>query len=162
MAPILHGLEGVAAALHHHNRTPGAGQTRVREALVRELRSMSEAGRAPLAVDLLLDAAVQVPLSVVHEMEAAAGALLRLTRRPTGHAIWHDFQTAFWERYGTGTLVPLSEVLDPAAGLGLPAEYPGSVMSALRRRPPNETDGCSRSPGRPWSTAAAKSSSPTT
>ncbi|MEU1217147.1 thiopeptide-type bacteriocin biosynthesis protein [Streptomyces sp. NPDC005790] len=63
-------------------------------------------------------------------MEAAAGALLRLTRRPTGHAVWHDFQTAFWERYGTGVLVPLSEVLDPAAGLGFPAEYPGSVMSA--------------------------------
>ncbi|MFJ8754592.1 lantibiotic dehydratase [Streptomyces sp. NPDC102441] len=130
VAPILHGLEGVAAALDHHNRTPGAGQTRMREALVRELRAMSDAGRAPLAVDLLLDAAVQVPLGVVHEMEAAAGALLRLTRRPTGHAIWHDFQTAFWERYGVGTLVPLSEVLDPAAGLGLPAEYPGSVMSA--------------------------------
>ncbi|WP_325748079.1 lantibiotic dehydratase [Streptomyces sp.] len=129
-APILHGLEDVAAALHHHNRAPGTGQTRMRETLVRELRTLSDAGRAPLAVDLLLDATVQVPLSVVREMEAAAGALLRLTRRPTGHAIWHDFQTAFWERYGTGTLVPLSEVLDPAAGLGFPAEYPGSMMSA--------------------------------
>ncbi|MFJ8173642.1 lantibiotic dehydratase [Streptomyces sp. NPDC094473] len=129
VAPVLHGLERVAAALHHHNRTPGAGQTRMREALVRELRIMSDAGRAPLAVDLLLDSAVTVPLSVAREMEAAATALLRLTRRPTGHAIWHDFQTAFWERYGAGTLVPLSEVLDPAAGLGFPAEYPGSVMS---------------------------------
>ncbi|MEU9063965.1 lantibiotic dehydratase [Streptomyces sp. NPDC048430] len=31
VAPVLHGLEGVAAALHHHNRAPGAGQTRMRE-----------------------------------------------------------------------------------------------------------------------------------
>ncbi|MFE7751383.1 lantibiotic dehydratase [Streptomyces sp. NPDC057428] len=129
VAPILRGLEGAAAALRHHNRTPTAGQTRLRNTLVRELRVMSDAGRAPLAVDLLLDSSVQVPFGVVREMEAAATTLLRLTRRPTGHAIWHDFQTAFWERYGTGTLVPLSEVLDPAAGLGFPAEYPGSVMS---------------------------------
>ncbi|MGW1887768.1 lantibiotic dehydratase [Streptomyces sp. NPDC001970] len=129
VAPVLRDLEAVAAAVHHHNRTAGSGQARLRDALARQLRSMSDAGRAPLAVDLLLDSAVEFPVSVAREMETAADALLRLTRRPAGHAIWHDYQTAFWERYGTGTLVPLTELLDPAAGLGFPADYPGSVMT---------------------------------
>ncbi|MEU6708630.1 lantibiotic dehydratase [Streptomyces wuyuanensis] len=128
-AAILRDLEAVAAALRHHNAIPGPGQARPREALTRKLRAMSEAGRAPLAVDLMLDADVEIPHSVAHEMEAAAGALLRLTRRPSGHGIWRDYQMAFWERYGVGTLVPLREVVDPAAGLGFPAEYPGSIMT---------------------------------
>ncbi|WP_351230059.1 lantibiotic dehydratase [Streptomyces sp. NPDC002133] len=128
-AAVLRDLEAVAAAVRYHNDTPGQGQARPREALTRQLRTMSDAGRAPLAVDLLLDATVEIPVSVAREMEAAAGALLRLTRRPAGHGVWHDYQTVFWERYGTGTLVPLREVLDPAAGIGFPAEYPGSTMA---------------------------------
>lgn len=61
-------------------------------------------------------------------MERAASALLRLTRQPAGEAAWRDFHAAFQDRYGTGTLVPLAEVVDPDAGLGYPAGYPGSVL----------------------------------
>src|SRR5262249_55481469 len=42
------------------------------------------------------------------------------------------YWAAFVDRYGTGTLVPLAEVLDPDAGLGYPAGYRGGVL------PPSE------------------------
>src|SRR6266545_633706 len=97
--------------------------------VTRRMRQMSAAGRTPLAVDLLLDCDVRLPIHVVEEMARAAGALLRLTRQPTGWPAWRDYHAAFCDRYGTGTLVPVTEVVDPDAGLGYPAGYPGSVLS---------------------------------
>ncbi|MER6072762.1 lantibiotic dehydratase [Streptomyces sp. NPDC001817] len=129
-AEVLHKLEAVRHAEHEHNRCPESAQGPAREKLATRLRGLSDAGRSPLAVDLLLDAEVRIPESVAHEMERAADVLLRLTRRPTGQGVWKEYQVAFWERYGTGTLVPVKEVIDPASGLGYPAEYPGSRMTA--------------------------------
>ncbi|WP_406308085.1 lantibiotic dehydratase [Streptomyces griseoaurantiacus] len=130
VAQVLHELEAVQRAVHEHNRLPADRQEPQRRALGARLRRLSDAGRSPLAVDLLLDAEARIPESVAQEMEKAADVLLRLTRRPTGQGVWKEYQVAFWERYGTGTLVPVKEVVDPAAGLGYPAEYPGSRMTA--------------------------------
>jgi thiopeptide-type bacteriocin biosynthesis protein len=102
---------------------------RRREALVARMRGLSEAGRVPLAVTLRLDSDVRIPEVVAYEMERAATALMRLTRQPTGDAVWRDYYTAFCERYGMEALVPLTEVIDPAAGIGLPATYPGSLFT---------------------------------
>ncbi|MGN3958251.1 lantibiotic dehydratase [Streptomyces sp. WAC8370] len=130
VAQVLHELEAVQRAIHEHNRRPAGAQGLAREELTGRLRGLSDAGRSPLAVDLRLDAEVRIPESVAQEMERAADALLRLTRRPAGQGVWKEYQVAFWERYGTGTLVPVKEVVDPASGLGYPAEYPGSRMTA--------------------------------
>lgn len=130
VAQVLHELEAVQCAVHEHNRRPASAQGPAREELTGRLRGLSDAGRSPLAVDLRLDAEVRIPESVAQEMERAADALLRLTRRPAGQGVWKEYQVAFWERYGTGTLVPVKEVVDPASGLGYPAEYPGSRMTA--------------------------------
>ena len=129
-APILDALHTVQAELCHHNKpgTDRAEQARLRVDLTGRMRALSTAGRTPLRVDLRLDANVRLPEHVAREMEWAATALARLTQQPTGHAIWREFYTAFCERYGTGTLVPLADVVDPDAGLGLPATYPGSVL----------------------------------
>lgn len=129
-ARILVELEAARRAVHEHNQLPANRQEPRRQALTELLRRVSDAGRSPLAVDLLLDAEARIPESVAREMERAADVLLRLTRRPTGQGVWKEYQVAFWERYGTGTLVPVKEVVDPAAGLGYPAEYPGSRMTA--------------------------------
>ena len=129
-AQVLHELEAVQRAVHEHNRLPANRQEPQRQALAAQLRRLSDAGRSPLAVDLVLDAEARIPESVAQEMERAADVLLRLTRRPTGQGVWKEYQVVFWERYGTGTLVPVKEVVDPAAGLGYPAEYPGSRMTA--------------------------------
>ncbi|WP_333761926.1 lantibiotic dehydratase [Streptomyces sp. IBSBF 2390] len=129
VAHVLHELEAIRRAVHEHNRSPASAQEPTREELTGRLRRLSDAGRSPLAVDLRLDAEVRIPESVAREMERAADVLLRLTRRPAGQGVWKEYQVAFWERYGTGTLVPVKEVVDPASGLGYPAEYPGSRMT---------------------------------
>ncbi|MFE9613720.1 lantibiotic dehydratase [Streptomyces sp. NPDC006012] len=129
-AQVMNELEAVQRAVHEHNRRSASTQGTAREELTGRLRRLSDAGRSPLAVDLLLDAEVRIPESVARDMERAADVLLRLTRLPTGQGVWKEYQVAFWERYGTGTLVPVKEVVDPVSGLGYPAEYPGSRMTA--------------------------------
>jgi class I lanthipeptide synthase len=114
-----------------NNGTPSSGGQEVTHAAItRRMRQISPAGRIPLAVDLRLDCEVQLPEHVMHEMARAATALLRLTRQPAGWPAWRDYHAAFYDRYGTGTLVPVTDVVDPGAGLGYPAGYPGSVLPA--------------------------------
>ncbi len=99
------------------------------------MRQLSQAGRTALAVDLLLDCDTQLPEHVVWEMERAASALLRMTRQPASETAWRDYHAGFCDRYGTGTLVPLLEVIDPDAGVGYPAGYPGSALPLPAERP---------------------------
>ncbi len=129
-ASLVRDLEAVQADMRHHNHetTITAQRAHARETITHRMRELSQAGRASLAVDVLLDCDVQLPHHVAHQIERAASALLRLTRHPAGEPAWHDFHAAFHDRYGIGTLVPLAEVVDPDAGLGYPAGYPGSVM----------------------------------
>lgn len=98
------------------------------------MRKLSQAGRTPLAIDLRLDVQVQLSDRLTNDIEHAATALARLSAQPTGEPAWRDFYIAFCDRFGTGTLVPLAEVLNPDTGLGFPHGYPGSVMS-----PPSTT-----------------------
>jgi hypothetical protein len=127
--PLLVELETVQRLLHNHNRTTtGDEQRRTRIEVARRMSALSRDGRMALAVDLLLDCDVVVPAEVLREMEFAASATLRLTRRPAGDPAWQGFHAAFCDRYGTSTLVPVVEVVDPDAGLGYPAGYPGSVL----------------------------------
>ncbi|NJC73028.1 lantibiotic dehydratase [Planosporangium thailandense] len=129
---LYRGVLAVHRDLEQHNRqaTAGAGQARVRTAVIQRMAGLSRAGRTPLAVDLRLDCEVRLPASIADELQRAAWALLRMTRRPTGGAAWHDFHAAFCDRYGTGTLVPLTEAVDPDTGIGFPAGYPGSLLPA--------------------------------
>lgn len=131
-ASLVRDLDAILADLRHHNdeTTTSAEQNRICATIARRMRELSPAGRTPLALDLLLDCAVRLPHHVAQEMERAASALLRLTRQPTGEAAWRNYHAAFADRYGTGTLIPLAEVLDPDAGLGYPAGYRGSVLPA--------------------------------
>lgn len=136
-ASLLGDLEAVRAEVQHHNNgmVTRAAQDHAREMLTARMRNVSRAGRTPLAVDLLLDCAVQVPYHVVHEMEWAASALLRLTRRPVGEPAWRDYHAAFCNRYGTGTLVAVADVLDPDAGLGYPSGFLGGALPSAAEGP---------------------------
>jgi thiopeptide-type bacteriocin biosynthesis protein len=131
-APLVRDLRTVQTQVRQLNaHTPDADRHRVTIAAVgRRMRQISPAGRIPLAVDLRLDCDVRLPEPVAQEMTSAASALLRLTRHPTGWPAWHDYHAAFCDRYGTGTLVPVTEVVNPDIGLGYPAGYPGSVLPA--------------------------------
>jgi hypothetical protein len=131
-------LARIRTALRLHNQ-PGVGDRRRREEIIGWMADLSTAGRCPLAVDLVLDCQMRIPEQVTVEMQHAASAMLRLSRRPAGDVAWRDFHTRFVERYGTGVLVPVTDVTDLDAGLGYPASYLGSV-AADPVEPPTRRD----------------------
>ncbi len=129
VASLLSDLEAIGAEIERLNHgAADTGQAGARTSITRRMRQLSQAGRTALAVDLLLHCDAQLPEHVVWEMERAASALLRMTRQPASEAAWRDYRAGFCDRYGTGTLVPLLEVVDPDAGVGYPAGYPGSAL----------------------------------
>ncbi|WP_405796242.1 lantibiotic dehydratase [Streptomyces sp. NBC_01506] len=89
--------------------------------------------RHPLALDLRLDAQVELPEEVAQEIERAAGALARVSAHPYGTAAWKAYQQRFYERYGIGTMVPLNEVVADS-GTGFPHGYPGNQAAEDRTR----------------------------
>lgn len=101
----------------------------IREAVESRMTAINPAGRSRLSVDLRLDATVQIPSTVLDEAEAAANALLRLTRHQGETPMWAAYHARFWDRYGAGSLVPVRDVIDPACGVGLPAGYPTSLAA---------------------------------
>ncbi|WP_137814979.1 lantibiotic dehydratase [Gandjariella thermophila] len=127
-AALVRDLDDIHAELARHNDADPAEQPAIRETITSRMAEVSGQGRTLLTGDLVLDCAVWLPQQVAREMEQAASALLRLTRHPAGEPTWRAYHAAFVDRYGTSTLVPLVDVLDPDTGLGYPAGYPGSVL----------------------------------
>ncbi|GAA2812628.1 lantibiotic dehydratase [Saccharopolyspora taberi] len=130
VAPLIHELDQIHEAIRAHNHAPHED---ARTEIAVRMRTVVDAVRDPIAVDLRLDADVQVPRHVAREMERAASVLAKLARQTTGAREWREYFTAFCERYGQGTLVPLRVVLDPDAGIGVPRGYPGSGQASGRR-----------------------------
>jgi hypothetical protein len=135
VAPIVGSLRNIYEALAAHNR---ADQDELAEPLRRSVLEVmaplatSSTGR-PLKTDLRLDCEVTVPEAVAHEAELAATALTRLTPYPFGAPAWQDYHKEFVERYGVGTMVPFTDLVDPGSGLGFPAGYTGSERAERPR-----------------------------
>jgi len=140
-APTTKELLALREDVHRVNteRLDTAQRERSRAEVARRMRALSTAGRTPLVADLVLDRDVRIPSLVADELAHAATALLRLTRHPGGWPAWRGYHAAFCDRYGTGTLVPLTDVVDPDVGLGYPAGCPGSLLPAPAD-PPTERD----------------------
>ncbi|WP_405769607.1 lantibiotic dehydratase [Streptomyces sp. NBC_01538] len=125
---LLDDLEDVCRLLAEHDVAddPAAAQE-LRGTAEKRMSSVSDRGRVRISVDLRLDATVRVPTLVLEEAERAANALLRLTRNVGEKPMWAAYHGLFWERYGAGSLVPLRDAVDLAAGVGLPADFPMSA-----------------------------------
>jgi thiopeptide-type bacteriocin biosynthesis protein len=136
-AGLLEQLEALHRDLAAHNAAEPGRQAAMRERLSAAVTEISAEGRTPLCLDLRLDAEVTLPKPVGREMAAAASALIRLSPNPGGSPVWEDYHRRFTDRFGTGTLVPLLDVINPATGLGYPAGYPGSVLPL----PPERDEG---------------------
>lgn len=107
-----------------------SGRTR---AATRMRAQVPELRRHPLALDLRLDAEVELPDEVAHEIARAASVLARVSPHPYGTASWKAYQRRFYEKYGIGTMVPLREVVADS-GTGFPDGYPGTQADGRRSR----------------------------
>ena len=136
LASLLDRLETLHRDFAAHNEAEPEQQAAMRESLSATVTDISPEGRTSLCLDLRLDAEVTVPELVGREMAAAADALIRLTPNPAGSPVWEGYYRQFTERWGTGTAVPLPDVINPGTGLGFPASYPGSILSAPQEQSP--------------------------
>ncbi len=101
---------------------PGAGYAAWRAA--HETMRRVHATDRTVHVDLAIDADIVVPRRVVDDVARAVSLAWRLL--PAASAPRDPlaaYRAEFVERYGTGTLVPIAELLDPQRGLGPPAGY---------------------------------------
>jgi thiopeptide-type bacteriocin biosynthesis protein len=122
-------LREIQGLLNAHNTSGDpAGQARLRSTAIVRMRRLSLAGRTPLAGDLHLDCDITIPDGLAGEMARSVTALVRLTRRPRPDPAWNDWCREFWDRYGTGAVVPVTEAVHPDAGLGWPGGFPGSML----------------------------------
>ncbi|MFI1865952.1 lantibiotic dehydratase [Streptomyces jumonjinensis] len=105
-------------------------------ATVERMRAVSSITATPVLVDMALDCEVRIPQPVVDEAQRAVAVLYRTTPQPYGFQHWRDYHHEFLAEYGTGTLVPVLDLVSDT-GLGLPAGYTGSVRE---RTPKQLTD----------------------
>lgn len=125
---LIRELHLVHSELRGCDSRSGRARTAARmQALIPGLR------RHPLALDLRLDAQVELPQSVAREIEQAAWALTRVSALPYGTQAWKAYQQRFYERYGIGTMVPLKDVIADS-GTRFPDGYPGTSAEVRRRR----------------------------
>jgi thiopeptide-type bacteriocin biosynthesis protein len=141
--PQATGLAEVRDALAAYARTsPGEGREAWRTATA-VMRGLSESDRM-IQVDLRMDADVVLPHEVAAEFEDAATIAWRLLPPHLAPADpLAEYRAAFVERYGTGALVPVKDVLDPQTGIGPPAGYllpPGHRRRADRSAATPERD----------------------
>ncbi|WNI17645.1 lantibiotic dehydratase [Actinacidiphila sp. ITFR-21] len=114
--------------LHNSAQSPVAAR-KLREMAAAKMTGICDEGRTRLSLDLRLNATVRVPQVVLEEAERAGEALLRLTRNLREQPMWSSYHEVFWERYGAGSLVPVRDAVDLAAGAGLPADFPMSPLA---------------------------------
>ncbi|MFI1015538.1 lantibiotic dehydratase [Streptomyces sp. NPDC020965] len=102
-------------------------------ATIERMRTASSITATPVLVDTALDCEVRIPQPVVDEAQRAVVALYRTTPQPYGYRHWRDYHHEFLAEYGTGTLVPVLDLVSDT-GLGLPAGYTGSVRERIPKQ----------------------------
>ncbi|MGZ2358544.1 lantibiotic dehydratase [Streptomyces sp. 372A] len=131
LAPLAGTIDGLRAV---HAALPRCVSADGREDVAARMRRLVPGlRRHPLALDLRLDAHIQLPDEVAREVERAATVLTRLSARPYGARGLGEYHQRFYERYGIGTMVSLLDVVADS-GIGYPAGYPGAPAGARRRR----------------------------
>ncbi len=128
--PMVRELRAISDQLSRHDQASSPGARRaVRASVSQRMSAICDRPEPSLAVDLRVGCSVVLPQAVAREAEAAASALVRLTPHRFGNAAWQAWHDRFLERYGSGAVVPLGQVVDADTGLGYPAGYRGSLMT---------------------------------
>jgi thiopeptide-type bacteriocin biosynthesis protein len=122
-----------AALREVHGRLSSAAPDEL-NAIAARMKELADTPAYPVAVDLRVGCNVMVPPRVADEAAAAASALARLSPHPHGASGWKDYRARFLDRYGTGTAVPITDLLDPVTGLGLPTHYTAPPLAGRTSR----------------------------
>lgn len=123
--PAVSGLASELAAIHQAIEPAGDGHALL--AVASRMTALSQVTEMPLAVEMAVDCDVRIPGQVTQEARDAAIVLHQLSPYPSGLPAWTSYHKRFLARYGTGTLVPLLELVADS-GLGLPAGYLGAAL----------------------------------
>lgn len=136
VAPLLAALREARGLLDTHDQAASTRQRRLlRLRAAERLRGVHPADR-PVGVDLRVDVRAVLPVTVGAEVERAAAVMSRLAVTPGVDTPWGDYHRRFLDRYGPGALVPVSELLYGADGLGYPAGYRDSTLPRPASRQP--------------------------
>ncbi|MEV3859814.1 lantibiotic dehydratase [Streptomyces sp. NPDC050095] len=120
--PVLGALRAVAEARDAYDSAAFAERAEAFATLVRRMRRVHD-GERLVHVDMRLGTDVTLPREVAEEAARAARVLWRLSPAGVGAPYLRSYHGEFVERYGTGRVVPLAELLDDTTGLGPPAGY---------------------------------------
>ncbi|MBB5871913.1 thiopeptide-type bacteriocin biosynthesis protein [Allocatelliglobosispora scoriae] len=124
-APVLAGLRAIHTALAELDELPLTAYERrrsLRAAVGSLSTTITTAVPQHLAVTQRLDVDVVLPETVSQAAAEAASVLMRLAHRGPSPA-WQHYHGRFVERYGPGTLVSVTELINPNIGLGFPAGF---------------------------------------
>ncbi|MGH3888145.1 MAG: lantibiotic dehydratase family protein, partial [Pseudonocardiaceae bacterium] len=126
---VVRELRAISGQLSRHDQASAPGARRaLRASVSQRMSALCDRPEPSLAVDLRVDCSVVLPQAVVREAEAATSALVQLSPHRLGNPAWQAWHTRFLERYGSGAVVPVGQVVDADTGLGYPAGYRGSLM----------------------------------
>jgi class I lanthipeptide synthase len=121
--PLFTELRRTHEELHWADHGP-ADTRRVRASVVADhMRAVHEADDV-VRTDLRLDVQGGLPTEVAREAERVADLLWRLSSG-NGRSRLAGYHGRFLERYGSERVVPVTELLNPDQGLGLPPGYQG-------------------------------------
>lgn len=84
---------------------------------------------AAVMTDLITGTRATVSTRVGRELEQALAVMARISPHPHGTPAWRDYRTRFLDTYSLGTLVPVTELVDPVVGLGFPSGYRGTASA---------------------------------
>ncbi|MGH3938124.1 MAG: lantibiotic dehydratase family protein [Pseudonocardiaceae bacterium] len=124
-------LKEIHALLDQHNQASADQSRAIRAEMAAQMRRLARTPRHPVAVDLRLDVSIVLPTEVAREAERAALVLARVSAHPHGTPAWRDYHRRFYEHFGSGSLVPLLEVVADS-GIGWPDGYPGTAAPEQR------------------------------
>ncbi|MEB8339772.1 lantibiotic dehydratase [Streptomyces endophyticus] len=108
----------------HNTRPTRAG----RAAADGRMRALNVDVPHALALDVRLGAEVTIPPAVAESAEDAADTLMKLTPAPFGTLAWKRWHHRVLDRYGVGAVIPVRDLVQSDAGIGLPAGFRGSPL----------------------------------
>jgi thiopeptide-type bacteriocin biosynthesis protein len=122
-APAAQVMRDRLRAVHAMLAQDAPSDDRARSQLATRMRATAPGTDRPLGIDLRPAEPPPVSGRIATETATAVELLLQVSKAPAGRPGWREYRDRFRQRYGTGALVPVTDLIDPAVGLGYPRHF---------------------------------------